>query len=87
MGYARLSLNKIYRMPTVVAWRQSRGSPDPEMRLAANALVVAFCSAALSSMMDPLDETPLLTLLWLYAGISLNLYRMAQTPSIAALSD
>jgi hypothetical protein len=48
VGYARLSPNKINRMPTVVAWRQSRGSPDPEMRLAANALVVAFCSAALS---------------------------------------
>ena len=71
---------------TVVAWRQSRGSPDPETRLAANALVVAFCSAALNGMMDPLDETPVLTLLWLYAGISLNLYRMAQTPRIAASS-
>ena len=67
---------------TVVAWRQSRRSPDPEMRLAANALFVAFCSAALNSMMDPLDETPLLTLLWLYAGISLNLSRMAQTSQI-----
>jgi hypothetical protein len=67
---------------TVVAWRQSRGSPDPEIRLAANALFVAFCSAALNSMMDPLAETPLLTLLWLYAGISLNLSRMAQTSQI-----
>ncbi len=67
---------------TVVAWRQSRGSPDPETRLAANALVVAFCSAALNSMMDPLGETPVLTLLWLYAGISLNLFRMAQTSQI-----
>jgi hypothetical protein len=71
---------------TVVAWRQSRGSPDPDIRLMANALVVAFCGAALNSMMDPLDETPLLTLLWLYAGISLNLYRMAQTPRIARSS-
>ena len=71
---------------TVVAWRQSRESPDPEVRLAANALFVAFCSAALNSMMDPLAETPILTLLWLYAGISLNLYRMAQTPSIGASS-
>jgi hypothetical protein len=69
---------------TVVAWRQSRGSPDPEIRLAANALVVAFGGAALNSMMDPLDETPVLTLLWLYAGISLNLHRMAQTPSTVA---
>jgi O-antigen ligase len=67
---------------TVVAWRQSRGSPDPEIRLAANVLFVAFCSAALNSMMDPLAETPLLTLLWLYAGISLNLSRMAQTSQI-----
>jgi O-antigen ligase len=66
---------------TMVAWRQSRGSPDPEIRLAANALVVAFGSAALNSMMDPLAETPVLTLLWLYAGISLNLYRMARTPT------
>ena len=70
----------------VVAWRQSRESPDPEVRLAANALVVAFCSAALNSMMDPFNETPILTLLWLYAGISLNLCRMAQTPSIVASS-
>jgi O-antigen ligase len=71
---------------TLAAWRQSRGSPDPEIRLAANALFVAFCAAALNSMMDPFDETPLLTLMWLYAGISLNLSRMAQTPSIAASS-
>ena len=71
---------------TVVAWRQSRGSTDPEIRLAASALFVAFCGAALNSMMDPLAETPLLTLLWLYAGISLNLHRMARTPSIAASS-
>lgn len=67
---------------TVVAWRQSRGSRDPEIRLAANALFVAFCSAALNSMMDPLDETPVLMLMWLYAGLSLNLPRMAQTPPI-----
>jgi hypothetical protein len=66
----------------VVAWRQSRRSPDPEIRLAANAIFVAFCSAAINSMMDPLAETPLLTLLWLYAGISLNLSRMAQTSQI-----
>ena len=71
---------------TVVAWRQSRRSPDPETRLAANALVVAFCGAALTGMMDPLAATPVLTLLWLYAGISLNLNRMAQTPTVAASS-
>jgi O-Antigen ligase len=71
---------------TVAAWRQSRQSPDPEIRLAANALFVAFCSAAINSMMDPLDETPVLTLLWLYAGISLNLTRIAKAPSIATSS-
>jgi len=70
----------------VVAWRHSRGSRDPETRWAANALVVAFCSVALNGMMDPLNATPVLTLLWLYAGISLNLNRMAQTPTIAASS-
>ena len=69
---------------TVVAWRQSRGSPDPESEVGGKRAFVAFCSAALNGMMDPLAETPVLTLLWLYAGISLNLYRMAQTPRIAA---
>ena len=72
---------------TVVAWRQSRASPDPEVRLAANALFVAFCSAALNSMMDPLAETPVLTVLWLYAGISLNLSRMAQAPNVGRSSS
>ena len=72
---------------TVVAWRESRGSPDPEVRLAANSLFVAFCSTALNSMMDPLAETPLLTLLWLYAGLSLNLHRMTRTRSIASSSS
>lgn len=61
-----------------VAWRQSRGSADPEIRLAANALVVLFCSLAVYAWMDPILEYPVLTLLWLYAGISLNLPRMAQ---------
>jgi hypothetical protein len=83
---ATLLFVAFFAKATFVAWRQSRGSPDPEIRLAANALFVAFCSAALNSMMDPLAETPVLTLLWLYAGISLNLSRMAQTPSISASS-
>jgi O-antigen ligase len=83
---ATLLFVAFFASATVTAWRQSRRSPDPEIRLAANALLVAFCSAALNSMMDPLDETPVLTLLWLYAGISLNLHRMAQTPAITAQS-
>jgi hypothetical protein len=83
---ATLLFAAFFANAAVVAWRQSRGSPDPEVRLTANALFVAFCSAALNSMMDPLDETPLLTLMWVYAAISLNLYRMAQTPSISPSS-
>ncbi len=63
---------------TFLAWRQSRHSPDPEIRLVANALVVVFCSVAVNSLMDPLFEDATLDLLWLYAGISLNLPRMAQ---------
>jgi hypothetical protein len=69
---------------TLVAWRQSRTSPDPEIKWAATALFVAFCSAAVNSMMDPLAETPVLTLLWLYAGLTLNLPRMAAAPAIPA---
>jgi O-antigen ligase len=60
------------------AWRQSRHSTDPEIRLVANALVVVFCGVAVNGLMDPLQEYPVLVLLWLYAGISLNLPRMAQ---------
>jgi O-antigen ligase len=63
---------------TLLAWRQSRHSTDPEIRLAANALLVVFCSVAVNGLMDPLQEYPVLVLLWLYAGISLNLPRMAQ---------
>ena len=62
----------------LLVWRQSRYSTDPEIRLVANALVVVFCSLALNGLMDPLQEYPVLMLLWLYAGISLNLPRMAQ---------
>jgi len=60
------------------AWRQSRHSTDPEIRLVANALVVVFFSVAVNSLMDPLFEDATLDLLWLYAGLSLNLPRMAQ---------
>jgi len=61
-----------------LAWRQSRHSTDPEVKLIANMLVVVFCSVAINSLMDPLDEYPVLMLLWMYAGITLNLPRMAQ---------
>src|SRR5712691_4504321 len=61
-----------------LAWRQSRHSPDLEIRLVANALVVMFCSVAINSTMDPLFEDATLDLLWLYAGLALNLPRMAQ---------
>jgi hypothetical protein len=45
--------------------------------LVANALVVAFCGVAVNGLMDPLQEYQVLALLWLYAGISLNLSGMA----------
>jgi O-antigen ligase len=60
----------------LVAWRQSRHSVDQEVRLMANGLLVVFCSVAVNGLMDPLQEYPVLILLWLYAGISLNLPRM-----------
>jgi O-antigen ligase len=63
---------------TLLAWRQSRHSADPEIKLVANALVVVFCSMAVNGLMDPLAEYTVLVLLWLYAGISVNLPRMAQ---------
>ncbi len=67
-----------------VAWRQSRRAADPEIRLVANVLVVVFCGMAVYGFMDPLMETPVFVLLWLYAGISLNLRRMAQGQAPAA---
>lgn len=63
---------------TFFAWRQSCHSTDPEIRLVASALVVAFCAVAVNDMMDPFVEYQALMLLWMYAGISLNLPRMAQ---------
>jgi O-Antigen ligase len=63
---------------TLLAWRQSRYSTDPEIRLVANALVVVFCGVAVNGLMDPILEYQVLELLWLYAGISLNLPRMSQ---------
>jgi hypothetical protein len=67
-----------------LAWRQSRRSTDPEIRLVANAFVVVFCSVAVNSLMDPLGEYPVLVLLWLYAGLSLNLPGMAKDREKAA---
>jgi O-Antigen ligase len=63
---------------TLIAWRQSRNSTDPEIRLVANVFVVVFCSVAVNGFMDPLQEYSALMLLWLYAGISLSLPRMIQ---------
>ncbi len=65
------------------AWRQSRHSADPEIRLVANALVVVFCGMIVNGFMDPVLEYQVLELLWMYAGISLNLPRMAEGQEIA----
>jgi O-antigen ligase len=62
----------------LTAWQHSRYSTDPEIKLVANALVVAFCGLAVNGLMDPLHEYPVLVLLWLYAGLSLNLEGMEQ---------
>jgi O-antigen ligase len=61
------------------AWRHSRRATDPEVRWLANALLVAFCGAAVDGLIDPIPEYQVLILLWLYAGISFNLPRMAPT--------
>ena len=62
------------------AWRQSQGAPDPVVRFAANALVVVFISVAVNALMDPFAEYSVVSLLWLYAGLSLNLGEMARPP-------
>jgi hypothetical protein len=62
-----------------LAWRYSRRSPDPEVRLLAGAVVVALSGVAVTGWFDPLQqETSFLMLLWLYAGIVLNLPLMAE---------
>jgi O-antigen ligase len=76
--FGALLLVAFFARITLLTWRQSRRSLDPEIRLVANVLVVVFCSVAVNGMMDPLQEYPVLMLLWLYAGISLNLPAMAQ---------
>ncbi|MGI8570895.1 MAG: hypothetical protein ACR2KT_18560 [Methylocella sp.] len=63
---------------TLLAWRQSRRSIDPEIRLVANMLVVVFCGVAVNGLMDPLQEYQVLASLRLYGGISLNLPGMAK---------
>lgn len=67
-----------------LAWRQSRHSFDPEIRLAANAFVVVFCGVAVNSLMDPLPEYQAVVWLWLYAGMCLNLPVMALAPDEGA---
>jgi len=67
---------------TYVTWRYSRHCADPEIRLVANAFIVAFFGIAVLSMMDPLAEYPVLVLLWLYAGISLNLPKMTGSQEV-----
>jgi hypothetical protein len=64
----------------LIAWRQSRHSTDPEIRFVANALVVVFCGVALNGVLDPFSEYQVLMLLWLYAGITLNLPLIARSP-------
>ncbi len=64
-----------------VAWRESHASGDPEIRFVANALVVVFCGVAVNGVMDPFDEYPGLMLLWLFAGISLNLSALSRAHS------
>jgi hypothetical protein len=61
-----------------LAWRLSRRSTDPEIRWLANALVVVFCGVAMNGLMDPLQEYSVLVFLWLYAGLTVGLTRMAQ---------
>jgi hypothetical protein len=60
----------------LVAWRQSRGAADPEVRLVANALLVGFCGLAVLGFINPVVEYHALSLLWLYAGVALNLPRI-----------
>lgn len=63
----------------MLAWRQSRHSPDPEIRWIATALFLIFVSVAVSGLMDPFQEHSTLFLLWIYAGITVSLPRMAES--------
>jgi putative inorganic carbon (HCO3(-)) transporter len=66
-----------------LAWSAWRKAKDREVRLIGGILVVAYCGVAVNSLMDPLPEYPVLVLLWLYAGLALNLPRMAGTAGSA----
>ncbi|HVN90493.1 MAG TPA: O-antigen ligase family protein [Candidatus Binataceae bacterium] len=57
---------------TLICWRESYSS-DPEIQFLASALFVTFCGVAVNGLMDPLQEYPVLVLLWMYAGLALNL--------------
>ena len=62
-----------------VAWK-SRDSPDPALRYFANCLFVVYCGVFVNILIDPFDESPVLVLLWMFAGVSLNLPLMALAP-------
>jgi O-Antigen ligase len=61
----------------LVAWQQSRASSDPEIRFVASALFVVLCGVMVNGLMDPFDEYPVMMLLWLFAGVCLNLPNIA----------
>ena len=82
-AFSTLLFVAFFSRVTRVAWRESRQSSDPEIKRAANAFFVAFCSVGLNGLMDPRHEYPLLMLLCLDAGLTLNLPRMAQRPEAA----
>ena len=76
--FGALSFFAFFTKVTLLAWRQSRETTDPEIRTVANALVVVFCGVAVNGLMDPLGEYPALMLLWLFAGLTFNLPAMAR---------
>ena len=69
----------------LLAWQQARESADPEIRWVANVLFLVYCSVAISGFMDPFQEYSALVLLWLYAGITFNLARIAEHEETANL--
>jgi len=60
------------------AWRQSKIAGDAQVRWASSAFVIVYVSVAVNCLMDPLQEYQAQLLLWLYAGLCLNLARMAR---------
>ncbi|MGD9616508.1 MAG: O-antigen ligase family protein [Alphaproteobacteria bacterium] len=61
-----------------LSWREARRSSDPEIRLVANALFVSLCGLAAAGLINPVLDYQVLMLLWLFAGISLNLSKLSQ---------